>query len=164
MADVSGYFFLDGIDLFSTFSMIIEEGSADFLRHPPRKSSIEHDWKDAHGRDIDLSRVFFDQREGVLNMAILCNTDAEFWTRHDGFISQFAQPGLHRLSLKAHGLRSYYIYYKECNNYSSVKPAKGIADTYRIAYRFSIVVVEPEPQIDASDVFLVNEDGYFLIT
>jgi len=164
MRDVSGYFFIDGIDLFTTFGMIIEEGSADFLKYPPKKAGIEHDWMDANGREVDLSRIFFDQREGVLNMAIFATTEDEFWTRHNQFISQMIQPGTHRLTLKSHGERSYYIYYKECNNYKKGKPLTGNGEANLVAYRFSIVVVEPEPQVDSSHVFLVAEDNVFIIT
>jgi hypothetical protein len=164
MVDVSGRYFLDGNDLWLTFGVFIEEGSADFLRHPPKKTSIEHDWQDSNGVEVDLSRVFFDKREGVLNLAIITNSEADFWTKHENFISQWAQPGLHRLSFKSHGERSYYVYYKECNNYKSAKALTGDGNSGLIAYRFSMVIVEPEPQIDASHVFLITEDEYFLIT
>lgn len=163
MTDLSGYWFIDGIDIFQTFSCWIEEGSADFLKYPPKKASIEHDWQDANGRDVDLSRIFFDQREGVLNMAIWATSQEAFFEKHKQLISHFIQPGLRRLSLKSHGERSYYIYYRECNNYKSVLPLTG-ADTGKFVYRFSIVVVEPEPTVDASHTFLIDEEGHFIIT
>lgn len=163
MTDLSGNWYIDGVDLFTVFNLFIEDGSADFLKFPPKKQSIEHDWQDANGRDVDLSRVFFDQREGVLNMAIIATDKEDFFTKQQLFISQMMQPGLRRLTLSSHGERSYYIYYQECNNYRPVKPLKG-PDTGLYAYRFSMVVVEPEPQIDASHQFLVDEEGHFIIT
>jgi hypothetical protein len=163
MTDLSGRWYIDGIDIFTTFGVFIEEGSADFLKYPPKKDGIEHDWKDANGREVDLSRFFFDQREGVLNMAIICTNATDFWTKHDQFISQMIQPALRRLSLASHGDRSYYVYYKECNNYSAIKPLTG-DDAGLFAHRFSMVVVEPEPQVDASHQYLVDEEGHFIIT
>jgi hypothetical protein len=164
MQNLSGRFFLDGIDLYTVFGIFIEEGSADFLKYPPKKASIEHDWQDSNGREVDLSRVFFDQREGTLNMAILTNLESDFWQKHNDFISQFAQPGLHRLEFSSHGSKSYFVYYQETNNYKSVKPLRGSEETGLYAYRFSMVIIEPEPQIDASNIYLIDEEGHFLIT
>ena len=163
MIDLGGKWFIDGIDLYTAFNVFIEEGSADFLKFPPKKQSIEHDWMDANGRDVDLSRIFFDQREGVLDMAIIATDSEDFFLKQGLLISQMIQPGTRRLTLSSHGERSYYIYYKECNNYRPVKPLTG-ADTGLFAYRFSMVVVEPEPQVDASHQFLVDEEGHFIIT
>lgn len=163
MKDLSGKWFIDGLDLYATFGLFIEEGSSDLLRFPSKKSSIEHDWMDANGRQVDLSRIFFDQREVILNMAIICTGKEDFFTKQQSFIAQMTQPGTRRLTLDSHGERSYYVYYKECNNYKPVLPLTG-EDTGLFAYRFSIVLVEPEPQIDASNVFIVTEDGRFLIT
>lgn len=163
MQNLSGKWFIDGIDLYTTFNLFIEDGSADFLKFPPKKSGIEHDWQDANGREHDLSRVFFDQREGVLNMAIIATDSEDFFAKQALFLSQMIQPGTRRLVLSSHGERSYYVFYKECNNYRPVKPLTG-ADTGLFAYRFSMVIVEPEPQIDASHRFLVDEEGHFIIT
>jgi hypothetical protein len=164
MTDVSGFYFIDGIDLWTAFGLMIEEGSADFLRYPPKKVSIEHDWMDSNGIDVDLSRVFFGPREGVLNCAIFAESEDDFWTKHNQFIATMTQPNLRRLSIKAHGERSYNVYYKECNNYKQIKALKGLDTAYKIVGRFSLVIVEPEPTIDASNVFIVDEDGRFLIT
>lgn len=164
MTDATGYFFLDGIDMWATFGVFIEEGSSDFLRYAPKKESIQHDWQDANGIEVDLSRIFFGPRDVILNCAIIVNTEEEFWEKHGFLISQLIQPELHRLSFKSHGERSYYVYYKECNNYKSVVPIKGDGLAGIKAYKFSLVLVEPEPQVDSSHVFLVTEDNVFLIT
>lgn len=163
MTSLSGLWLIDGIDLYDVFKLFIEEGSADFLKFAPKKSSIEHDWQDANGRDVDLSRIFFDQREGTLNMAIIATDKDDFFEKQQNFISQMIQPGLRRLTLASHGERSYYIYYKECSKYTAVKPLNGENEGL-YAYRFSLQVVEPEPQVDASHVFLIDEEGHYIIT
>lgn len=159
----TGKWFIDGVDIYETFSVILEEGSAEFLRWPPKKPSIEHDWKDSNGRDVDLTQIFFDQREGTLNMAFICNSRDEFFQKQEAFISHMTQPGLRRLSFASHGERSYYVYYQECNNFKAERALKD-PDAGKIAYRFSMVIVEPEPVIDASHTFLIDHDGHFLIT
>jgi len=165
MVDLSGKWFIDGIDLFATFKLFIEEGSADFLKFPPKKASIEHDWMDSHGREVDLSRVFLDQREGVLEMAIIATNRDDFFQKQSDFITHMTQPGKRRFEIDSHGNRSYYIYYKECNNFRAVKALTGSMTGY-FAYRFSLVVVEPEPQagIAGENVFLIDEDNRFIVT
>lgn len=163
--ELNGYWFIDGIDIWSAFSMVLEEGSADFLKFPPRKASTEHDWKDSNGVQVDLSRFFFQKREGVLNFLMFAETEAEFWQKYESFIATMTQPGLRRLELKSHNNRSYYIHYQETNNWSQIKNLKGEwADTYKIIQKFSMVVVEPEPQVDSSNVYLVTEDNKFIIS
>jgi len=162
MVNLSGKWYIDGIDIFTAFGLFIEEGSTDFLKFPPKKDAIEHDWMDANGRDIDLSRVFFDQREGTLNMAIIATDMDDFFTKQQSFIATMIQPGTRRFTVTAHGQRDYFIYYKECNNYKAEKALTG-QQTGLFAYRFSMVVVEPEPQIDASQVFIVDHDDNYLI-
>ncbi len=164
MLDVSGYYFIDGIDLWTTFGLVVEEGSADMLQYAPKKESIKHDWMDSNGVEVDLSRIFFGPREIILKCAILCESEEEFWEKHDDFISHLIQPGKRRLSIKAHGERSYYVYYKECNNYTQVKALQGIDTPKKVAARFSLVLEEPEPQVDASHTFLITEEGHFIIT
>lgn len=162
--DYSGRWYIDGIDLYTTFSMVMEEGSADFLKHPPKKQSIEHDWQDSHGIDVDLSRMFFQKREGVLRMCIIATSEADFWLKNDAFISLLMQPGLRRLEMLSHNNRSYFIYYQEVNNYSQLAPVTGAGGNYQIVHRFSLVVVEPSPTLYPNNVFLVTEDGKFIIS
>ena len=168
MADVSGYAWIDGIDLWTAFGLFIEKGSADFLRHPPKKDSITHDWMDSHGIDVDLSRYFFKERQGALNMGMIADSEEQFWEKHQSFIATLTQPGTRRLTLKAHGERSYFVFYKECNNWTQVKPLKGVDEQIfgpnKVGAKFSLVVIEPNPQIDASLVYLVDEEGRFIVT
>lgn len=163
--ELNGYWFIDGIDLWASFSIVMEEGSADFLKYARRKESTEHDWQDAHGVQVDLSRFFFQKREIVLNLMLFAETESEFWTKYQSFIATMTQPGLRRLEMKSHNNKSYYIHYHETNNWSQIKSLKGTwAEAYKIIQRFSIVVIEPEPQVDASNVYLVTEDNKFLIS
>lgn len=160
----SGLYFIDGADLALTYNIFVEDGSADFLKYPARKQTIEHDWKDSNGIDVDLSRIFLKERTGTLNVVIVTETEADYFTKHTAFITQLAQPGLRRLQVTAHGQRSYYLCYQDCTAYKQIIPLKGSDMEGMIVHRFSIQLMEPEPKLDASDVFIVDENGRFLIT
>lgn len=167
--DVSGKFFIDGQDLWAIYRVFIEESSAELLRYPPKKESITHDWRDANGIDVDLTAVFFAQREVAIVFAIITENEEDFWLYHDRFIALLVKPGLRRLQLSSHGQRSYHIFYKECNNYSNVIKLQGIDPNATlipdrlIAHKFTIVFVEPEPTVNR-DVFLVDDSGRHIIT
>lgn len=164
--NLQGLWRIDGIDLWTTYGIALSTGSADFLKYPPKKESTTHDWKDSHGIDVDLQRIFLGPNEGVLNFYIFANSTQEYFDKHDAFINLWIKPGTRRLEIAAHNDRSYFIYYKETNNYDQVKnlkPGDPMAE-YKIVHKFSMVVVEPEPKLYPGNVYIVTEDGKFLIS
>jgi hypothetical protein len=163
---MNGFWRIDGIDLYSTYNLILLKGTADFLKYPPKKPSTEHDWGDANGIDVDLARIFLGANEGVLSFLIGANSMQEYFDKHDAFINLWVKPGLRRFEIAAHNNRSYLIYYKEANNYEQVKslrPGDPLSE-YKILHKFSLVVVEPEPKIYPGNVYIITEDGKFLIS
>lgn len=162
--DLSGNWWINGVDVWQAFNIAISEGSANLLRYPPKKEGIVHDWSDQNGKDYDLSHIFFDERTSTLKLYVLGVDEQNFWGKHDGFISLITQPGLHRLSLKSHGARNYYFFYKECNSYQQNITLKGIP-TNVIAHTFSVTIVEPNPNPtgDAAQ-YIIDETGRFLIS
>lgn len=163
-AALKGLWYLDGMDLFETFGFGIEKGSADLLRYPPKKESITHDWLDQHGVEVDLSKVFFAPRDISLQCFMMAEDETTFWNNHDAFIAQITKPNLHRLELTAHGNRQYMVYYKECANYTQLVPVRGIAGSRFIGHRFTLNLVEPEPNVKAVTIALVDDAGRFIVT
>lgn len=165
MNNLQGYWFLDGADMWLNFGLAIRKGTADLLAYAPKKDSITHDWPDQNGIDVDLSKVYLKERQVVLQCMILTETEADFWTKHNALIARLVKPGLRRLELKAHGNRSYFVYYVECSNYEQLptKTLKGIADNM-VVHSFNLTLIEPQPQIADSTVFIAANDGAFLIT
>ncbi len=162
--DHEGMWYIDGIDLWLNFSIGVERASTELLRYPPKKAGIVHDWMDSHGKDYDLTRIFFDERVMPISMWIFVNSEEDFWSKYNGLISILSQPGLRRFSLKAHGTRNYYFFYQESSTPIRVKGLKGIPQDV-IAYKFTITICEPEPQqnIDAA-TFISDEDNRLIIT
>jgi len=160
MADATGRHFLDGMDLWTSFGIFVESGSDDFLKFPDRKDSISHDWQDSNGLDVDLSRVYFKDRDITLKMAIIVGSEEEFWTKRKAFLAQWAQPGTRRLTV-GEFQQTFYVYYKSCGSFSRFT---RIMNATKIMCKFSIIVTEPEPTFDNNDVFLVDEDGRFIVS
>ncbi len=88
MINLSGYYFIDGVDVWANYALVIQKGSADFLRYPAKKESITHDWPDRNGLDVDLSKIYFKEKTGTLECMIITYTEAEFWLKHNLFNSE----------------------------------------------------------------------------
>lgn len=162
--DLSGYWWIDGIDMWQAFRLAIHKGATTFLELPPKKEGIQHDWLDSDGTDFDLSRIFFQSREITLDCSIIADGEAEFLARRDLLLQQFRKPGLRRLSFKSTGQRSFYVFYKDSSGWSAQEALKGSPAEGMVMYTFNLVFVETNPMAGAShDVFLVDHTGAFLI-
>jgi len=163
MAYPIGQYYIDGADLYMIYGVTISAGSDDLLKYPKRKESITHDWLDENGVDVDLSRVFLESREVTLQCNFIVRSKAEFWPKYSAFIAMLIKPGLRRLELSEFG-KSYYVYYKECSSFTRFSRIASGPATGKIACKFTITLVEKNPTIDASNVYIITDDNRFMIT
>jgi hypothetical protein len=161
--ELTGRYKIDGKDLWTVYNMIVESGSDSFLKYPSKKESITHDWLDSNGLDVDLSRIFFNARDLVLNAAIIADSTEQFWLVYESFIAHMAQPELRRIEVGEFGDRSFYAYYKECNNFQRFTRVK-VADGEKVACKFTIVFTETNPSLNSQNTYIVDDAGRFIIT
>lgn len=159
--DLNNLYFIDGMDLWSTFSIGVEGGSDDFLKIPERKDSITHDWLDEDGIDIDLSRTFFKPRDIVLKCFSRTETKDDFFTKYYQLITVFRKPGLRRLTVSRHG-KDYYVYYKDNNAMQSFN--FRVLPSGHILTKFQLTIGEAKPDLQQIRTFLVDEQNRFIIT
>jgi hypothetical protein len=166
--NATGLYYMDGMDLWTSFNIIIEKGTTEFLRKAPKKEGITHDWPDAHGIDTDVSQIFLAAREGTLNLAIIVDSEADFWVKHDLFFNTLLKPGLRRLEITAHQSKSYFIHYKSTGQYTQVQALTGKDEALfgpnKVSAKFSITVVEPMPQINNGPTIIITHTGQAIIT
>ncbi len=160
----AGQYFLDGMDIWTIFGVLVESGSADFLKYPSKKDSITRNWSDAHGIDVDLSLMFFNERRISLRCAILADDENDFWLKHEALIVQLMQPGIHRMEVAEFGLRSYYVFYNETSQYDRFTRVRDDANRIRVAMKFTLNLIESEPRLNNNNQFIITQDGRFLIT
>lgn len=164
MISLFGQYFIDGIDLFQAYSLFIEGGTDGFLQYAPKKDSITHDWADSDGEDVDLSRIFLSGRDISLQCAIYVDSATaqdDFMNLYEMLLNQLKLPGKRRFTATRLGDRSYYVYYKSCQNFKMYTPLLG---TTKVACKFTLNLREPEPVIKNKHVYIVTEDGKFLIS
>ncbi len=157
-------YFIDGFDLWTYFGIVPEKGALDdFLKLPKRKDSISHNWMDEDGLDIDTSRVFLEAREISMNCVIIADTDDDYWTHYDQFLTLLRKPGLRRFSVAVFN-REYYLLYKECNIYQKLSAFKDTNGQNRLLCRFRLTMVEQTPTFNNTPTYIIDEAGRFLIT
>lgn len=159
--DLSGYYQMDGKDLWAAYNLFVESGSDDFLKYPARKESITHDWQDSNGIDIDTSRVYVGPRDVTLRCAIIVDSEDMFWQKYTGLIADLTQPGQRRISKAEFGSRSFYCIYKDCGSFDRFT---RLRDVDKVACKFTLVLTEPNPQLPNDNIFIVDEEGRFLTT
>lgn len=157
----SGRYWMDGRDLWDVYGIVVEDGSDGFLKLPTKKPSIEHDWMDADGKEVDLTNIFFQDRDIALQCVMIADNEADFWTKRTGFIAQLRQPGARRIEVNELGTRSFFVFYKENTGFTRFTKIR----TGNVICRFIIVFTEAEPtEPDNDDVFIIDEDQNFLVT
>jgi hypothetical protein len=161
--DWSGYYYMDGKDLWTAYNVVVEAGSDDFLKYAAKKESITHDWMDSNGLDVDLSRYFLQSRSITLKCAIITNTPAEFWNKYHGFIADFTQPGSRRITVAEFGERSFNVHYKDCSLFERFTRLKD-GETIKVACKFTINLIEIDPSLENDLIYIVDEDGRFIVT
>lgn len=153
---------MDGKDLWVAYNIFVEDGSDDFMKMPERKPSIEHDWGDSPGIDVDTSRASLPASRTIpLDLAIIVQDTDEFWEKYNGFFADLMQPGKRRWVVAAHKGFSYYVVYQKSD---SVKMVTKWKNTGLLAAKFQLTLLEPEPTIGRGDIFLADEDGRLIIT
>lgn len=159
--NLSGYWFLDSLDLWDNFKTGIQKSSTDALKFPPKKESLEYNWMDQHGIDVDHSAPKFSARDITLNCFIDCDSTEEFNEMRDALIAQLMQPGLRTLKVAAHGVdKIYYLEYKSCSGFEAVKSLK--TESVKNVHKFSLNMREPDPSNSAS-ARMVDESGRYII-
>jgi hypothetical protein len=156
----TGLHSIDGKDLWTVFGIVVQEGSNDFLKFPARKESITHDWRDSNGLDVDLSRIFFEQKPISLKCVMIAENEADFWAKHKGFLAEWAKPDTRAFHV-GEFKQTFYVYYDNCTGFDRFTRIKN---STKVVCEFTLNLFEKEPTLSSDDVFIVDEDGRFLIT
>lgn len=155
---------LNNKNLETVFGMFVERGGLnDFLAFPKRKSSLEHNWPDVNGNDIDLSSPTFEARQFTLKCALIATGENEqekndnFWNLYNGLFTELSGEGTHELYLSTID-RTYSVYYVDQASVSKVA-----YEDNRMIIKFDLIFQEADPFTNIQKVYLVDEDDNYLI-
>ncbi|WP_443945612.1 hypothetical protein ACJVDH_00440 [Pedobacter sp. AW1-32] len=145
---------LGGVDL-ESIGVLVESGSADFLKLPDMKDPYKYEWPDKNGVDVDLDNPVFKEKEITLNLAIVAYSEDEFWRNYNAFLNLIKTPGTKRMYVGDLG-RSFFVYYNKMNSFTKLSPISG---TSKIGAKYSVTFNEPIPSMLKPFAFLTTKEG-----
>lgn len=140
------------------FGVKIEDGTGSFLAFPDRKPSLQNDWDDQNGIDIDLAAPRFSAREFRLKCVLVADTSVDFWDRYNGLFTELSGTGTHELQIEELD-KTYHLYYKKQENLRKLTDLKT-ALTKGVA--FDLVFGETDPNANIEHVYLADDQDRFL--
>lgn len=152
-------YYLDGSDMFLKYGVGVESGSENFLKFPKRKESVEYNWKDQNGLDVDLTRYFIEAREIELKCFLIANSESDFWVKYNSFVSAWQQPETRRLTIVEFS-KDYEVFFKECLIYQRLTRIKS---TSLVGCKFTLKIVEKNPNAPQPE-YITNEEDKFMIS
>lgn len=146
---------LNGKDLKEIFGVVISNGSDTFLAFPERKDSLENNWPDEDGIEVDLNDPTFQAREFRLNCALVASGRVDFKTKYYALFTELKRSGTHTLLIQDLD-QEYEVFYKKQENITKLTQI----DRDKVAVKFDLIFREVTDSIPA--VYLVDEQGRFL--
>jgi hypothetical protein len=85
---LTGKYKLGGLDIYSTYRMVIQEGSNPILQFRKPKPRFTNDWKEENGLEYDLTETpKYEDRVFRIQAVIMADSEADFNTRYNALYS-----------------------------------------------------------------------------
>lgn len=164
--NLTGFWSVEGLDLWDNFGAVIMKGTADFLKYAPAKPATQHDWDGESGVELDTSNPQFAPRTIVLQMGIHAANTLDCHTKRESLIAQLMTPGLHSFRIASHGLARFYaVSYRECSPFTAIKPLRlPSGDELSNVHHFTLTLFEPKPTLQNASSFITDEAGRFIVS
>ena len=125
----AGLYFIDSVDMFTTYGAAILKGSYNSLfAYPNAKEPLQNDWFEYDGLDVDLTDRYFDNISVNIQFVIISNVSvADLVAKRDAFNNVLRAAGYRNLYLSGMqvGLQLRYISSNE-GDVGTVAPNKNI--------------------------------------
>ncbi|MGZ3753577.1 MAG: hypothetical protein ACXVAY_01380 [Mucilaginibacter sp.] len=149
---------INGTDLKATFGWVLTKAPVDLLKFPDRKDSVKNDWMEENGVQIDLALPRFKARQFTLNCAIIANDRADFKSKYNGLFTLLSEMDTFALYLDTLD-ETFHVYYVSQSNLaipSKIKNGEVVAT-------FDLVFGETDPGDNFEPIYLIDDDGDFII-
>lgn len=109
---MTGNWYLNGSDLYSTYGVALLKGSYLTIMSPPKpRKRLEHDYVDANGSQVDTtSPLSYEPHRYTISVVITASSYVQFWARYNAFIAAMATPGTFALYIKNLGITVNLLY------------------------------------------------------
>lgn len=156
---------INNIDLQTVFGVSLRPGGSEsFLQLPKRKSSLEHNWPERDGIDIDLTEPTFEARDFRLKCLLMASgatlTEARdnFWLLYNGLFTELSQPGHLDLFLGDYN-KTFTLYYQGQDSLDKLTKVTS----KKVCLSFDLLFSEADPSDNIEAVYLVDEQDRYII-
>lgn len=149
---------INGQDV-SSYGVTITNGFAEMFKMPERKDSLTNDWQDENGIEKDLTDPKFKSRQFRLNCVITGDDFNDLKTKYWAFFTLVSTADTIQIYNYEYDtlVGCFYV------NQEQLTPLAKTGGSGKPAAQFTVVFAEVSPEQNISPVFLVNEEGEYLI-
>jgi len=136
---MTGEVTIDTIDIWTTYGAFLLKGSYDALmKLPKRKESLNNNWPDQNGLDIDLTDPHYEVLEADLSFIVSASSEAQWWTRYNALRTLLLSSGLRTIYVRELS-KTFHAFYKDTVTYEQLTTIKRVNKVVaRCVLKFSI--------------------------
>jgi len=126
---------IDTIDIWTTYgAFMLKESYNELLQPPKRKASLNNNWPEQNGLEIDLAAPKFEAKDADISFILSASNETEWWVRHNAFFTLLKAAGERTLYVKELE-KTLSVYYKEVSAYDQITKVKGVN---KVVARFTV--------------------------
>ena len=133
---------ISGLDTWTNYgTAILKNSYLDIMTPPTPRRRLEYDYPDANGTKVDVvSPISYEARRYKLNILIVANSYAQFWTNYNALLGAIAKAGTFTLYIADIGITVTLLY----EGMPCVSKPRSLRNG-RIAVAYELNVFEPNP-------------------
>lgn len=149
---------INGQDV-SAYGVTIINGFTELFRMPDRKDSLKNDWWDEDGLEVDLTEPHFKARQFRLDCVITGDNFDDLKTKYWAFFTLISTADTIQIYNYEYDMviGCYYV------SQDQLTPIMKTGGNGKPAAKFTVVFSEVSPDQNISPVFLIDDEGTFLI-
>jgi hypothetical protein len=113
----TGSCIIDGKDIAAYGMFILRGGDCDLLPFPDRTEPVQNDWHEEDGVDVDLSEIYFKEKNLTVRFHIIADTAVEFESNLDRFYWMISEPEPRKMYIREFD-REFTLRYISCPGYA----------------------------------------------
>lgn len=149
---------INGSDLEVIYGIKITNAVVPFMAFPDRKASVQHDFPEVDGIDIDLAQPTFSARTFTFNCLQSADTMAELKNAYFALFNLLKIQGTYSIFCDFVNMSIFAFYQKQANLSAPFENSDG-----GISIRYDLTFGETNPFANIPNVFLIDDQNRFLV-
>jgi hypothetical protein len=140
---MTGKWYLNGSDLYTTYGAAIKKGSYNELLLPPTpRKRLEYEYIDQNGISVDTtSALTYAARRFKMLFMLKASSDTQFWIRYNALFAALAIPGTFTLQITDLN-KTFTLLYEGTSKVDKLTKIAGATTVFAV---FEINFLQPQP-------------------